>query len=147
VTYNDSRPSGAADGLLVEERTLPLVIATIMREEGVTGVHTHMRQLCRYLTEHGTAAILVTSFSWGRLLSYPVYALRPVLERYCGPVNVAWYRYWHEAFLRRALRRCLARHGACIVYAQDPLAARSAWLRLGPRARSGGSSRAVGCPW
>jgi glycosyltransferase involved in cell wall biosynthesis len=136
VTYNDSGPSGAADGLLVEERTLPLVIATIMREEGVTGVHTHMRQLCRYLTEHSTAAILVTSFSWGRLLSYPVYALRPVLERYCGPANVAWYRYWHEAFLYRALRRCLARQGACVVYAQDPLAARAAVrARLGPHQR------------
>jgi glycosyltransferase involved in cell wall biosynthesis len=136
VTDHDTRPSGAADGLLVEERTLPLVIATIMREEGVTGVHTHMRQLCRYLTGHGTAAILVTSFSWGRVLSYPVYALRPVLERYCGPVNVAWYRYWHEAFLHRALRRCLARYGGCVVYAQDPLAARAALrARQGPHQR------------
>ena len=78
MTYNDSRPSGSADGLLVDERPLPLVVATILREEGITGVHTHMRQLRQYFTEHGMATTLVTSFSWGRMLSYPVYALRPL---------------------------------------------------------------------
>lgn len=137
MTYNDSRLSGSADGLLVDERPLPLVVATILREEGITGVQTHMRQLRQYFTEHGLATTLVTSFSWGRMLSYPVYALRPlILERHIGPANVVWYRYWHEVFLYRALRRCLARRGACVVYAQDPLAARAALrARQGPHQR------------
>ena len=137
MTYNDSRPSDSADGLLLDERPLPLIIATILREEGITGVHTHIRQLRQYLMEHGMATTLVTSFSWGRWLSYPIFGLRPlILERCSGPASVVWYRYWHEVFLRRALRRCLARRDACVVYAQDPLAARAALrARQGPRQR------------
>ena len=106
---------------------LPLIIATILREQGITGVHTHIQQLRQYLKENGMAATLITSFSWGQPLSHPVFALRPlVLERCSGPASVAWYRYWHEAFLGQALRRCLAGLGDCVVYAQDPLAARAA---------------------
>jgi glycosyltransferase involved in cell wall biosynthesis len=105
----------------------PLVIATIFREEGATGVHTHVRQLRRYLEECGTPpATLVTPFSWGRPLTYPVFGLRLVLVRCSGPASVVWYRHWHEAFLRNALRRCLAGVGDCVVYAQGPLEAQAA---------------------
>jgi glycosyltransferase involved in cell wall biosynthesis len=139
VTDGDSRPTGSADGVLVDERPLPLVVATILREEGVTGVHTHMRQLRQYLTVRDMATTLVTSHSWGRMLSVPIFALRPlILERYHGPASVVWYRYWHEVFLHRALRRCLARRGACVIYAQDPLAARAAL-----RARQGRHQRVI----
>jgi glycosyltransferase involved in cell wall biosynthesis len=49
---------------------------------------------------------------------------------------VAWYRHWHEAFLRNALRRSLAEVGACVVYAQCPLSARAALqVRQGPHQR------------
>ena len=37
-----------------------LVIATMLREEGRTGVHTHVRQLRRYLAAQGVRAELVT---------------------------------------------------------------------------------------
>lgn len=115
----------------------PLIVATILRDEGITGVHTHIHQLRRYLSDNGMAATLITSFSWGRPLSHPVYAVRPVvLERCNGPASVAWYRYWHELFLGKALRRCLADAGDCVVYAQDPLAARAALrARRGPHQR------------
>lgn len=137
MTDSDSRPSGPADGVLADERPLPLVVATILREEGVTGVHTHMRQLRQYFTAHGMATTLVTSHSWGRMLSVPVFALRPlILERSSGPASVVWYRHWHEVFLYRALRRDLARRSDCVVYAQDPLAARAALrARRGPHQR------------
>jgi glycosyltransferase involved in cell wall biosynthesis len=137
VTDSDSRRSGSADGVPADERPLPLVVATILREEGVTGVHTHMRQLRQYFTAHGMATTLVTSHSWGRMLSVPVFALRPlILERSSGPASVVWYRHWHEVFLYRALRRDLARRGDCVVYAQDPLAARAALrARRGPHQR------------
>lgn len=120
-----------------DEGSLPLIVATILREEGITGVHTHIQQLRRYIEEKGMTATLVTSFSWGRSLSYPVYAVRPlILERCSGPSSVAWYRYWHELFLYRALRRCLAGLGDCVVYAHDPLAARAALrARRGPHQR------------
>ena len=66
VTDSDSRPSGSADGVLVDERPLPLVIATMLREEGSTGVQTHVRQLRQYLEERGETSTVLTPFSWGR---------------------------------------------------------------------------------
>ena len=67
---------------------------------------------------------------------YPFSASALVLERCSGPASVAWYRHWHEVFLRNALRRHLAEVGDCVVYAQGPLAARAALrARRGPHQR------------
>jgi len=119
-----------------EGSSSPLVIATMLREEGITGVHTHVRQLRRYLSDHGTPATLVTPFSWGRRLTYPVFGVRRVLERFSRPAGVAWYRRWHEVFLRNALRRHLADLGDCVIYAQGPPEARAALrARRGPHQR------------
>jgi glycosyltransferase involved in cell wall biosynthesis len=113
-----------------------LVIATILREDGNTGVQTHVRQLRRYLDGLTARATLVTPFSWGGALAVPVFGLRLVLERCSGSASVAWYRHWHEVFLRNALRRTLGELGACTVYAQCPLAARAALrARQGPHQR------------
>jgi glycosyltransferase involved in cell wall biosynthesis len=118
----------------LEDASLPLVIATILRGDGITGVDTHIRQLRRYLEESSTGSTLVTPFSWGRALTIPVFGLRPlVLDRCFKPAGVAWYLHWHEVFLRKALRRHLAGTGNCVVYAQDAFAARAALrARLGP---------------
>ena len=71
------------DSRILDEPSLPLVIATILRGDGITGVDTHIRQVRRYLEECGQASTLVTPFSWGRLLTYPVFGLRSlVLERF-----------------------------------------------------------------
>jgi glycosyltransferase involved in cell wall biosynthesis len=137
MRYNDDGPSHPPGGRFLNKDSLPMIIATILPEEGVTGVHTHIRQLRRYFEENGMATTLVTPFSWGGLLSYPVFGLRPlILERCSGPASVVWYRYWHEVFLRNALRRCLGKAEDCVVYAQDPLAARAALrARRGPHQR------------
>jgi len=134
--HNDNGPSGPG-GRSQDEASVPLVIATILRGDGITGVDTHVRELRRYLEECGAASTLVTPFSWGRPLTYPVFGLRPlVLERISRPASVAWYLYWHEVFLRNALRRHLAGAGDCVVYAQDTLAARAALrTRRGPHQR------------
>jgi glycosyltransferase involved in cell wall biosynthesis len=114
----------------------PLVIATILREEGITGVHTHVRQLRRYLEECDETVTLVTPFSWSRTLAIPVFAPRLILQRCSGSADVAWYRYWHAAFLQKALRSALAEVGDCVVYAQCPLSARAALrARRGPHQR------------
>lgn len=84
------------------------------------------------------AAALVTPFSWARPLTVPIFGFRLVLQRCSEPASVAWYRHWHEVFLRNGLRRSLAELGDCIVYAQDPLAARAAL-----RARQGVHQRVV----
>ena len=116
--------------------SLPLIVASIFPEEGNTGVHTHIRQVSRYLEESGTTSTLVTPFSWSRLLAYPVFSPRLVLQRFNGAASVLWYRHWHEVFLRIALRRNLAQVGDCVVYAQGPLEARAALsARRGPRQR------------
>jgi glycosyltransferase involved in cell wall biosynthesis len=117
--------------------SLPVVIATILRGDGITGVDTHIRQLRNYLEGCGAPSTLITPFSWGRAFTAPVFGLRPlVLDRCCQPAGVAWYLHWHEVFLRNALRRQLGEAGDCVVYAQDSLAARAALrVRRGPYQR------------
>jgi glycosyltransferase involved in cell wall biosynthesis len=137
VRYDQSGPSGPDGGRFIGESFLPIVIATILRGDGITGVDTHIRQVRRYLEGCGVPNSLITPFSWGRALIVPVFGLRPlVLERCCRPASVAWYLHWHEVFLRNALRRSLAETGDCVVYAQDPFSARAALqARRGPHQR------------
>ncbi|MFW5472226.1 glycosyltransferase family 4 protein [Knoellia sp. CPCC 206450] len=114
--------------------TTPLVIATLHRPEGVTGVQTHVSELLAHLERHGRAATLVTPFSWGGPLTVPVFGLRLVLSRVSSAAGVMWHRHWHEAFLRQALRRQLGRLDDCVIYAQGPAAARAALrARRGPQ--------------
>jgi glycosyltransferase involved in cell wall biosynthesis len=136
MRYNGG-PSRSGGGRFQDEASLPLVIATILRGDGITGVDTHIRQLRQYLQESGSGSALVTPFSWGRPLTYPVFGFRQlVLERCSSSASVAWYLYWHEVFLRNALRRRLAEVGDCVVYTQDPLATRAALrTRRGPHQR------------
>jgi len=138
MSSNDRGVPDARSGLFLDEAYAPVIIATILREEGTTGVQTHVRQLRRYLEECGTDAALVTPFSWGAPLTYAVFGFRLLLVRCSGSASVAWYRYWHEVFLRNALRRCLAEVGDCVVYAQGPSEAQAAL-----RARRGPSQRVV----
>lgn len=119
------RPSRSADP---SSRTRsPLLISTMLRPEGVTGVHTHVQQLLAYAAhDPDLAATLITPFSWGRPLYLPVYGFRRAIDSVNASASVLWYRHWHEVFLRQALRRQLASLGDCVVYAQDPPSARAA---------------------
>jgi glycosyltransferase involved in cell wall biosynthesis len=136
---NDDGRFASANGRFADGLHVPLVIATILRGDGVTGVDTHIRQLRQYLRDCDTDSTLVTPFSWGRPLTYPVFGFRRLVLDRCSPsVSVAWYLYWHEVFLRNALRRQLAHVGNCVIYTQDPLAARAAL-----RARHGLYQRVV----
>jgi glycosyltransferase involved in cell wall biosynthesis len=120
----------------VDAPTPHLVIATILREEGNTGVQTHVAQLRQYLRRGDKQASIVTPFSRNRRIASAVFAVRLILEPLSGPVGVTWYRHWHELFLGRALRRQLADTGPCVVYAQEPVAARAALrARRGPHQR------------
>ena len=122
--------------------TTPVLVASIAREQGITGVHTHVRQLRAYLRSVGGDAEVVTPHSWAegsllrRALLLPLFGARVVLERVWGPANVWWYRSGHEHVLRRVLRRRLAAMGECTVYAQCPVSARAALAaRQGPHQR------------
>jgi glycosyltransferase involved in cell wall biosynthesis len=120
----------------------PIIIASLAREQGITGVHTHVRQLLGFLAPSGAEVVQVTPHSWTgrspvrRLVLAPLFGIRPVLERVHGPAHVWWYRTSHEWFLRRALRRRLAHAGPCVVYAQCPPSAHAALkARTGPHQR------------
>jgi glycosyltransferase involved in cell wall biosynthesis len=113
-----------------------VIVATIFREDGETGVHTHFGQLRGYLERHGTTVSVVTPFSRNRTLTYPVFAPRLVLRHASPPAAVVWYRHWHEVFLYRALRQRLADGREQVIYAQGPLEAKAALrARRGPRQR------------
>lgn len=119
-----------------EKSSVPLIVATILRGDGITGVDTHIRQVRRHLIGSGVPNSLVTPFSWARPLTYPVFGFRLLLERFSRPASVAWYLRGHEAFVRNALRKRLAGTGDCVVYAQDPFTARAALrTRRGPHQR------------
>jgi glycosyltransferase involved in cell wall biosynthesis len=135
---HDDPPRHAGDEKPQGQASLPVVIATILRPDDVGGVDTHVRQIRAYLETRGTPCTLVTPYSWSRLLTYPAFGPRLVLERLSGSASVAWYRYWHELFLRNALRRCLAEMDDCVVYAQGPPEAQAAL-----RARRGPNQRVV----
>ena len=96
----------------------PIVIASMMREHGETGVQTHVRAVRDWLVAQGRNVRLVTPFSNSRALVYPVFAVRRLIDRLHKPSSVKWYRHWHAVFLRRALRRQLAGGEPCVVYAQ-----------------------------
>lgn len=104
----------------------PIIIATLMRQDGETGVQTHVRSLVDYLAGAGHGFDLVTPYSAPRWQVYPVFALRRLIDPVHRSTSVWWYRHWHAVFLFRALRRRLADGSPCIVYAQCPVSAAAA---------------------
>lgn len=103
-----------------------IVIATLMRPEGETGVQTHFRSYMAYLRESGRQCDLVTPFCAPLWLVYPVFGLRKLIRLLDGEAGVWWYRHWHAYFLRLALKRRLQGDTDCVIYAQCPLSADSA---------------------
>jgi glycosyltransferase involved in cell wall biosynthesis len=138
MTSSGGSQSHVSDDWPGKERSIPIIIATILGRQGSTGVQTHVEQLRRYSEKCGVASVLVTPFSWRRPLTVPVFGFRFLIERFSKSASVAWHRRGHEVFLRNALRRSLAEVGPCTIYAQCPVAARAAL-----KARSGPEQRVV----
>lgn len=97
-----------------------------MPPTGPTGVQTHVQEVCEYLASRGNRPKVVTPYSWGGPLSLPVFGARRLIDPLSGAASIAWYRYWHYVFLKRALRRELAVREPTIVYAQCTLSAKAA---------------------
>jgi glycosyltransferase involved in cell wall biosynthesis len=115
-----------------------VVIATVLRSNGGTGVQTHFVELERYLSSRHLPYSMVTPFSSGGVVRDLVFGVRRLLEPWSGAANVAWYRHWHGLFLERALKRKLRSTDDAVVYCQCPLAARAAL-----RARRSAQQRVV----
>jgi len=104
----------------------PILIATLMRPQGDTGVQTHFRTFAAYLGETGRQCELITPYNAPLWLVYPAFGLRTLVNFFNGALGVWWYRYWHAFFLQMALTRRLKSGAACVVYAQCPLSAQAA---------------------
>lgn len=112
---------------------LPVVVASIMRSEGTTGVHTHFRQFRAQLDRWGIASTLTTAFSSHAAIQNALFAPRKVLEPVSGSAGVWWYFKWHRVLLARALRQRLSGGEPVVIYAQSPTAAEAALqARRGP---------------
>jgi glycosyltransferase involved in cell wall biosynthesis len=103
-----------------------IVIATIMRPVGESGVQAHVQHFVDYLRSQAIRCQLVTPYSSPKAMVYPTFAVRKLLTPLHGPSSVWWYRRWHQEFLERALRQRLADGMPRIIYAQCPLSALAA---------------------
>jgi glycosyltransferase involved in cell wall biosynthesis len=113
-----------------------IIIASLMRLQGTTGVQAHMREFLHHLQASGQPHAVATPFF---LLSWPLLAwmilVRMGLEWCWKPAAVWLYRQGHAAMLSLHLGWLMTRHPSCVVYAQCPLSARVAlrWARGGQR--------------
>lgn len=104
-----------------------IIVASLMRMEGATGVQTHMREFHAYLSEVGTPHRIANPFYMlAAPLLYALIALRRVFE-WCWPPAAVWlYRHGHGWLLWCRLQWLLRRHAHCVVYAQCPVSAEQA---------------------
>ena len=103
-----------------------VLVATLLRGSGGTGVETHTAEAVDQLRRAGMQADVVTSWSRARLLAMLLFAPRVVLDLICPAAAVAWYRWSHAVALSRALSRELRNEPDAVVYAQCPVSAQAA---------------------
>lgn len=97
-----------------------ILIATLMRPKGETGVQTHFNAVLDYTAAQGRPSVqLVTSHDAPSMIVIPLFGLRRLVGLISSSVSVWWYRHWHARMLAWALRR---HHSAAIrtIYAQCP---------------------------
>jgi glycosyltransferase involved in cell wall biosynthesis len=103
-----------------------VIIATLLAEKGETGVQAHLSATRDYLLQQNDRVTVVTPFSASRALVYPLFGMRKLFDRFCGPLSVWWYRYWHYVILRKELKSKLKSGEPAVIYAQCPLSAKAA---------------------
>jgi glycosyltransferase involved in cell wall biosynthesis len=103
-----------------------IVVATLLRQRGRTGVETHMRMTGSYLNSISRPTRVISPFDSRSPALFPVFALRHVVGAVDSAYGVWWYRTGHQMFLRRALRAHLADLPDAVVYAQCPGSAAAA---------------------
>lgn len=98
-----------------------VVLATLMRPYGGTGVQAHTRTVAEYAASAGRGATVVTPFDASSPLRDPVFAVRLPVRLVSRPAAVWWHRAGHAHYLRAALRGRL--HDDAVIYAQCPVSA------------------------
>lgn len=101
-----------------------IIVASLMRLEGATGVQTHMREFLSYLCAQKLPCEIATPF---HALTVPLLvfliAVRHGLERVWKPGAVALYRSGYAVLLWLRLWILMRRHADCVIYAQCPVSA------------------------
>ncbi len=101
-----------------------VLVASLMRRRGATGVQTHMREFEAHLKSVGHPHKVVTPFFILALpLLLPMIGLRRVLEVVWPPAAVWLYRAGHGALMAVQLWWWLRRNPHSVVYAQCPVSA------------------------
>jgi glycosyltransferase involved in cell wall biosynthesis len=104
----------------------PILITSILRPMGSTGVQSHVQSVQVWLQQNGRQNLVVTPFQAPKWQFYPVLAMRRLLDLFSSTAGVWWYRWGHGFFLGRTLRRILIDGAPCIIYAQCPVSAAAA---------------------
>jgi glycosyltransferase involved in cell wall biosynthesis len=113
-----------------------VVIATINRAEGETGVHQHTRMLAAGLNDAGVRCDVVSAHDAGKFWLGVFGVRRLVLDHVNKTWATRWYRHWHTVAAAVALRRHLKSHPTPdVVVAQCTRSARAA---LDVRRETGG---------
>ena len=107
-----------------------LIIASLLREIGETGVQTHIGAVRDFFKHIGVPVHVLTPFDAPKLFVFPILALRRPIERISGSLAVWWYRTFHSRLLRALLAGALSDKQRTVIYAQCPL---SAWAALESR--------------
>jgi glycosyltransferase involved in cell wall biosynthesis len=103
-----------------------VVIATVERPDGDTGIHVHTRVLMDGLKRAGVQVELANPFS-ASAIWLPFFAIRKFGLKQINPTwGLRWYRHWHFAAVRQSLMRLAAQQPVDVIVAQCPLSARAA---------------------
>jgi len=107
-----------------------IILATIMRKQGGSGVQTYVNSFHNYLLQKGINSSIITPFSFSSVVIFPVFALRKLIDPIKGEWSVWWYQHWHYYFLKRVLKRKLKKNADAgihtIVHTQCPFSAKAA---------------------
>lgn len=106
---------------------MKILIATLMRRTGQTGVQSHISILIDGLQKSLNQVALATPFDVLKAFYVPVYAVRPLILRWIFPsLSVLWYRYGHYVFLWISINKQLSAGNIDVINAQCPVSAAAA---------------------
>ncbi|MFI5731318.1 glycosyltransferase family 4 protein [Kribbella sp. NPDC051587] len=100
-----------------------VVIATLMRLEGPSGLQSHVRTFDTYLQDQHEPVSVISPFSARSPFVLPIFAARIGVRKLSRPAAIRWHEYWHAHYLEAALRRHLASRPDAVIYAQCPISA------------------------
>ena len=82
-----------------------VIIATIMRKNGGSGLQTYINNLNDHINVTGGRAVILTPFDYYRLPTTMLFGFRKIVDNFSDELSTWWYEYWHYYFLKLALAK------------------------------------------